>query len=104
MTYDIPFRYYFKSFQHGFSGCFPRTTSMISSVFLYNFFFMTPRTDLFDLVHSLTPNEKRYFKLFSSVHGKSKRKMYDILFDTVAAMKYYDEGILKQKLKKYPFA
>src|SRR5437763_1132265 len=65
---------------------------------------MTPRTDLFDLVHSLTPNEKRYFKLFSSVHGKSKRKMYDILFDTVAAMKDYDESILKQKLKKYPFA
>lgn len=64
---------------------------------------MTPRSDLFQLIHSLTPSEKRYFKIFSSDRNKSQKKIYHVLFDAIDRMNEYDEVVLKKELKGYGF-
>ena len=48
----------------------------------------------FDLVKSLTPNEKRFFRLQS---GEDKNYLY--VFDALDSMKEYDGDVLKKKLK-----
>lgn len=58
----------------------------------------SPR-DLFDLVHSLTPNEKSYFKKTCTVDG-GKDKAYVKLFDLLNDMKEFDEQVLQSKVKK----
>ena len=56
---------------------------------------MKTSSDLHRLIRSLTPAEKRYFKLFSSQQGK--RKNYVDLFDALAAQQEYDEAALRRK-------
>src|SRR5688572_33072384 len=53
--------------------------------------------DLFDLIKSLTPAEKGYFKKFVA---KGDGKKYLKLFDAINAQKEYDEEKLKKKFKK----
>src|SRR6218665_1530564 len=48
----------------------------------------------FDLVKSLTPNEKRFFRLQA---GEDKNYLY--VFDALDSMKEYDGDVLKKKLK-----
>ena len=48
----------------------------------------------FDLVKSLTPNEKRFFRLQS---GEDKNYLY--VFDALDVMKAYDAEVLKKKLR-----
>lgn len=57
---------------------------------------------LFQLIHSLSQSEKRYFKIFSSFQAGNK--VYIRLFDAVAKQKEYDEKKLKDKLKIKAFA
>ncbi|MBI2270877.1 MAG: hypothetical protein HYU69_11080 [Bacteroidetes bacterium] len=60
----------------------------------------TPSDDLFILIKSLSSAEKRYFKIFSTIHsGKSFNKKYIILFDAIDRLKQYDEKKLKTRLK-----
>ncbi|MBI2268875.1 MAG: hypothetical protein HYU69_00800 [Bacteroidetes bacterium] len=63
----------------------------------------TPSDDLFILIKSLTPVEKRYFKVFSTIHSensdKSPDKKYIILFNAIDRLKIYDEKKLKANLK-----
>lgn len=61
---------------------------------------MKPSHDLFDLVKSLTKNEKRYVSLFlsTSFHGSNKNSLR--LFRSVAKQDEYDEPALKQQLGK----
>lgn len=54
------------------------------------------KNDLFDLIHSLTKSEKRYFKVFSTLH--SGQKNYLKLFDAIEKQKNPDEERLKKKL------
>ena len=56
---------------------------------------MRPSTDLHTLIRSLTPTEKRYFKLYSSMQGR--RKNYVALFDAIAAQPEYDEAALREQ-------
>ena len=58
---------------------------------------MTPSADLFELIHSLSKNEKRYFRLFASMQEGEKH--YLKLFEAVSAQKRYDETMLIAKLK-----
>lgn len=59
-----------------------------------------PGDDLFQLIHALSPTEKRYFKLFAQRHGDDKLKMYIKIFDLIAAQVHtYDEADLKKKLR-----
>ncbi len=62
---------------------------------------MTPNTDLFDLIHSLSRTEKRHFKLYSSMHGEDKA--YIKLFDAIEKQKKYDEQAIKLLFQKESF-
>jgi len=53
--------------------------------------------DLFDLIKSMEPSEKRYFKLYAS-DGQKKKNKYVLLFEAVEKQKEFDErSLLKEK-------
>lgn len=58
---------------------------------------MKPTHDLFDLVHSLTKSEKRFFKLQSSLQAGEKN--YVRLFDLLEKIDHYDEEFVKETFK-----
>lgn len=59
-----------------------------------------PGDDLFKLIKSLTPSEKRYFKLFTERQGITESKSYLKIFDLIESMDgVYNEDKLKKKLK-----
>ena len=52
--------------------------------------------EVYQLIHSLTPHEKRYFKLFATFTGKKEENHYIGLFDWLNRQKQYQEDeILK---------
>lgn len=59
---------------------------------------------LFLLVQSLSPAEKRYFKLFAQRQVQHKNTNYAKLFDAINTMKEYDENYLLKKFRKETFA
>lgn len=60
---------------------------------------MEASTDLHELIHSMNRSEKRYFKLFAQMQGKTDNN-YIQLFDAINKQKVYDEEALKQKFAK----
>lgn len=64
---------------------------------------MAAHTELFELVASLTPQEKRYFRLTSELHGAKGDKNYLQLFEAieeqVKAGKGYFEAEIKRQFK-----
>lgn len=69
-------------------------------------------TELFELVKAMTPSEKRYFKIFASLHTVGEQNKYMKLFDLMDDMVDYKEellikgvndkgGVTFSKLKKY---
>lgn len=58
---------------------------------------------LFLLIKSLNPEEKRQFKLFSSKYQRQKGNNYVRLFDAIDKMAQYDEDVLRQKFRKEKF-
>jgi hypothetical protein len=59
--------------------------------------------DLFQLIHSLTRQEKRYFKLYASRHSIQGENKYVALFDAIEQQTAYDEAAIKQKFKDETF-
>lgn len=59
---------------------------------------MKPASELHVLIHSLSPNEKGYFKKYCLRNGPNSGKKYLNLFDALASMKKYDEEKLRAKL------
>ncbi len=57
---------------------------------------MKPSSELFELIKSMTAQEKRYFKLSASL--QSGEKKYIRLFDLIDKQEKYDENKLKHKL------
>ena len=55
--------------------------------------------DLFQLIQSLTKQEKRYFKLYASRHVIGEKNKYVLLFDAIANQAAYDEEKIKKKFK-----
>lgn len=51
----------------------------------------TPSLELHELIHSLKPSEKRYFKLEASKHNSDKKNKYLSLFEAVEKQKEYNE-------------
>ncbi len=51
-----------------------------------------------DLIHSLTPSEKRYFKLYVKGNGQQSNSKYIQLFDAINHQKEYNEAALQKKL------
>ncbi|HCQ30102.1 MAG TPA: hypothetical protein DIU39_07440, partial [Flavobacteriales bacterium] len=56
---------------------------------------------LFELIHSLTKSEKRYFKIFATMHGDNNN--YVELFDAIHLQKKYDEEALKKQFQDRDF-
>jgi hypothetical protein len=56
---------------------------------------------LYDLVLSLTQNEKRYFKLMAAQQGGDDPSQSVKLFDAISKQGVYDETILKKKFKRF---
>ena len=62
---------------------------------------MAKKEDLFFLIKSLTPAEKRYFRLFSKQNSPSSN--YNQLFDTIDRQSVYDEAAIRRKFAGAPF-
>lgn len=60
---------------------------------------MKPKDDLFLLIRSLAPVEKRYFKVFAGREQRNGRNNYVRLFDTIDAIPEYDEAAVKKALQ-----
>lgn len=58
---------------------------------------------LFDLIHSLTKSEKRYFKLLSSRHTIGDENNYVRLFDFLDGQREYDEAAVFEYFKGEAF-
>ncbi|MFN5634359.1 MAG: hypothetical protein ACK49D_06780, partial [Flavobacteriia bacterium] len=52
------------------------------------------------LIHSLTPTEKRFFKRFVKSR-KAQENDYLNLFNEMNSMRYYDKGVLMEKIADY---
>jgi|GEM_PF-1504538 len=59
---------------------------------------MKPTSDLFELIHSLSGAEKRYFKITSGRHVIGESNRYVKLFDLLLNQREYDETAVKQRL------
>ena len=57
----------------------------------------TVSDELFQLIKSLSKQEKRYFKLYASRHVIGKKNKYVQLFDAIDKMATYDEPKVKKK-------
>lgn len=58
---------------------------------------------LFELIHSMTPSEKRYFKVYASRHVLGDKNKYVILFDVINRMSDYDDAQLLRRLQNHKF-
>ncbi len=57
-----------------------------------------PDTRLHELIRRMGGAEKRYFKLFASLHRRKRRTQSVALFEAIAKQKKYDEVALKKKI------
>jgi len=64
---------------------------------------MTPTSELFDLIHSLSGVEKSYFKKFAGLHIKGEKNNYVRLFDEIVKQKEYNEEAVKKNLSDRAF-
>ncbi len=62
-----------------------------------------PSEDLFRLIKSLSPSEKRYFKVITASGEGNKSNNYHKLFDAIDEQESYDEGLLLSKYKGQKF-
>ncbi len=63
----------------------------------------TPSDDLFQLIKSLTRQEKRYFKLYASRHAIEGQNKYVLLFDAIDQQESYDEAAIKEQFEHEAF-
>lgn len=63
----------------------------------------TPSDELFQLIKSMSKQEKRYFKLFAARHVIGEQNNYLLLFDEVDRQKKYDEAAIREKFRKQRF-
>ncbi len=59
---------------------------------------MVSSTALFDLIKSLTPSEKRHFKIFSAKSSVKESSKYEKLFDIIYKQDVYSEAEIKKKM------
>lgn len=59
---------------------------------------MKGKSDLFDVVQTLTPAEKRYFKLYIGHNALTENSNYKLLFDLVEKQRVADDTEIKKQL------
>src|SRR3989338_2385550 len=57
--------------------------------------------DIFILIKSLSPSEKRYFKLFASQQAKEDKSAQIKLYDLLEKIEVYNEEKVNNKLKPF---
>ncbi len=57
----------------------------------------TVSNDLFQLIQSLSKQEKRYFKLYATRHVIGEQNKYVLLFDAIDQQTAYDEAAIRQQ-------
>ncbi|MBL7786778.1 MAG: hypothetical protein JNM36_12790 [Chitinophagales bacterium] len=57
----------------------------------------TPSTDLFDLIQSMTSQEKKYFKQYAARYSSDYQAVYMDIFDAIAAQDNYNEPDIKKQ-------
>lgn len=60
--------------------------------------------EVHQLIHSMTPHEKRYFKLFATFTGKKQSNNYTELFDYLNAREKYEEAAFLAFLQAQTYA
>ena len=65
---------------------------------------MIPKTDLHQLIHSLTKSEKRYFSLFAKRHVIAGENKYIKLFNEIEKQRTYNEIKVKALLNEKTYA
>lgn len=60
-------------------------------------------SSIFSFIHSLTPSEKRYFKLYAQRQVQSRNTHYLNLFEAINNQEKYDEEELQKKFRKETF-
>lgn len=60
---------------------------------------MSEKSELYKLIHSLTPTEKAYFKKYAYKSKSDTENPYLLLFDAILKQSEYNEEALKKKLK-----
>lgn len=65
---------------------------------------MKRSASLSELIHSMKQSEKRYFKIYSSLHVKGDANNYVALFNAIDKQKTYNEKELLKKHKHEPFS
>lgn len=60
---------------------------------------MVTSTALFDLIKSLTPSEKRYFKIYAGKHAIGGKNKYEQLFDIIEQQDVYNENEVKKLMR-----
>lgn len=65
---------------------------------------MSVSKHLFDLIKSLTPAEKRYFKVFAKRHVKGEENNYVLLFNAIDKQDVYEEAKLLKKFESHPLS
>lgn len=63
----------------------------------------TPSIELHQIIHSLTAQEKKYFKQYSAQYAEGRESSYMLLFDAIAEQEVYDEEAIKKKFAKEDF-
>lgn len=64
---------------------------------------MKSTDELYDLIHSLTKTEKRYFRLMAQMHERKGKSNYLVLFDALEKQEEYDEPALMEQFKGEKF-
>ncbi len=64
---------------------------------------MKPSDTLFELIKSLSPSEKRHFKLYAQRHIVGEENNYLKLFETIDKQEEYEEEALKKKFRHEKF-
>lgn len=64
---------------------------------------MTASPQLFELIKSLTPSEKRHFRLYAAKHVIGEKNNYMKLFEVIAKQETYNEEKVKKTLAKEKF-
>jgi hypothetical protein len=60
-------------------------------------------SSIFSLIHSLTPSEKRYFKLYAQRQVQGRNTNYLKLFEAINTQVKYDEPELLKRFRKETF-
>lgn len=64
---------------------------------------MKKKDTLYDLIKSLTKNEKRFFKIYASRHTIGGKNNYIKIFETIDKLNKYDDKKLRSKIKSESF-